>query len=82
MWASDNQLTGGFKEIHLWGPISSALSNLTAMIDLILRNDNISDTLPSTIGECQSLTVLDLSFNNITGRMLNSLFNLSSLAFL
>ncbi|GLT64140.1 hypothetical protein SLA2020_366500 [Shorea laevis] len=48
----------------------------------VLRNNNISDSIPSNIGEYQKLTQLDLSFNNITGQIPDSLFNLSSLSYL
>ncbi|XP_062007456.1 probable LRR receptor-like serine/threonine-protein kinase At1g56140 isoform X3 [Rosa rugosa] len=46
---------------------------------LVLRNNNISDSIPSNIGELQSLYHLDLSFNNLAGVIPPSLFNLRSL---
>ncbi|PRQ49645.1 putative protein kinase RLK-Pelle-DLSV family [Rosa chinensis] len=46
---------------------------------LVLRNNNISDSIPSNIGELQSLYHLDLSFNNLAGVIPPSLFNLPSL---
>ncbi|KAK1367269.1 putative LRR receptor-like serine/threonine-protein kinase [Heracleum sosnowskyi] len=49
---------------------------------LILRNNNISGSIPSDISELLSLNQLDLSFNNFSGRIPNSLFNMSSLQFL
>ncbi|KAM1688340.1 hypothetical protein FF1_035914 [Malus domestica] len=49
---------------------------------LVLRNNNISDSIPSNIGEYQSLSQLDLSFNNLTGQIPDLLFNLSSLSIL
>ncbi|KAL5577713.1 hypothetical protein UlMin_019412 [Ulmus minor] len=47
------------------------LKNLT---ELVLRNALITGTIPSDIGESQLLSRLDLSFNNITGQIPNSLF--------
>uniref|UniRef100_F6H1S7 non-specific serine/threonine protein kinase n=1 Tax=Vitis vinifera TaxID=29760 RepID=F6H1S7_VITVI len=49
---------------------------------LVLRNNNISDSIPSNIGEYGSLTQLDLSFNNLSGQLPESLFNLSQLTYL
>ncbi|KAF8026883.1 hypothetical protein BT93_F3393 [Corymbia citriodora subsp. variegata] len=46
---------------------------------LILRNNNISDSLPSDFSGYQSLSQLDLSFNKLMGQIPDSLFNLSSL---
>ncbi|GLT54427.1 hypothetical protein SLA2020_276260 [Shorea laevis] len=63
---------------------SSSLAFIKDMKSLnsLLRNNNISDSIPSNIGEYQKLTQLDLSFNNITGQIPDSLFNLSSLSYL
>ncbi|KAJ6419668.1 hypothetical protein OIU84_029733, partial [Salix udensis] len=52
------------------------------MSSRLLRNDNISASIPSYIREIQSLTQLDLSFNNIAGQIPDFPFNLSSLPFL
>ncbi|KAL6580476.1 hypothetical protein OROMI_008500 [Orobanche minor] len=41
--------------------------NLKSLIRLVLRNNNISGSVPSNIGEYRNLTQLDLSFNNLTG---------------
>uniref|UniRef100_A0A6N2N1L1 Leucine-rich repeat-containing N-terminal plant-type domain-containing protein n=1 Tax=Salix viminalis TaxID=40686 RepID=A0A6N2N1L1_SALVM len=49
------------------------------MSSRLLRNDNISASIPSYIREIQSLTQLDLSFNNIAGQIPDFPFNLSSL---
>ncbi|KAK4416972.1 putative LRR receptor-like serine/threonine-protein kinase [Sesamum alatum] len=43
------------------------LRNMTSLATLILRNNNISGSIPSYLGEFQSLSLLDLSFNNLTG---------------
>ncbi|XP_043700450.1 probable LRR receptor-like serine/threonine-protein kinase At1g56140 [Telopea speciosissima] len=64
---------------------SSSLAFITgmkALSTLVLRNNNISATIPSNMEEYQSLQQLDLSFNNLTGQIPSSLFNLSSLAYL
>ncbi|XVE63204.1 hypothetical protein DITRI_Ditri07aG0000800 [Diplodiscus trichospermus] len=58
------------------------IKDMKSLSILDLRNNNISDTIPSSIGEYQSLTQLDLSFNNIIGQIPDSLFNLSSLTHL
>ncbi|XP_058183267.1 probable LRR receptor-like serine/threonine-protein kinase At1g56140 isoform X5 [Rhododendron vialii] len=70
--------------------LSNGSSSLTFLNDmtsltlstLILRNNNISGTIPSNIGDFPSLSQLDLSFNNLTGPIPDSLFNLRSLSYL
>ncbi|PON38539.1 Malectin [Parasponia andersonii] len=49
---------------------------------LVLRNNNITGSIPSNIGEYHKLTQLDLSFNKINGQIPESLFNMSSLSLL
>ncbi|WRX28570.1 Serine-threonine/tyrosine-protein kinase [Theobroma cacao] len=61
------------------GSSLSFMKEMKSLNILELRNNNISDTIPSTFGEYQSLRQLDLSFNNITGQIPDSLFSLSSL---
>ncbi|KAJ0042469.1 hypothetical protein Pint_18180 [Pistacia integerrima] len=56
--------------------------DMKSLSTLELRNNNISDTIPSNIGDFQTLQHLDLSFNNISGQIPSSLFNLSSLTHL
>ncbi|XP_071682841.1 probable LRR receptor-like serine/threonine-protein kinase At1g56140 [Lolium perenne] len=59
------------------------LNNLTSLNTLILRNCRISDKLVSTdFSKFTSLNLLDLSFNNITGELPQTLLNLNSLTFL
>ncbi|TKY66275.1 LRR receptor serine/threonine-protein kinase [Spatholobus suberectus] len=58
------------------------MRNLKSLMILVLRNNNISDTIPTYLGEFQNLTQLDLSFNNLIGQIPNSLFNLNSLSYL
>ncbi|XP_078176435.1 putative LRR receptor-like serine/threonine-protein kinase At1g56130 isoform X2 [Carex rostrata] len=58
------------------------ISNMTSLSTLILRNCKISDTLPVDFSKYQKLQKLDLSFNNITGEVPQSLFSLSTLNYL
>ncbi|KAJ0100605.1 hypothetical protein Patl1_20862 [Pistacia atlantica] len=58
------------------------IRDMKSLSTLELRNNNISDTIPSNIGDFQTLQHLDLSFNNISGQIPSSLFNLSSLTHL
>ncbi|XP_034213906.1 probable LRR receptor-like serine/threonine-protein kinase At1g56140 isoform X1 [Prunus dulcis] len=58
------------------------IKDMKSLSILVLRNNNISDSIPSNIGEYQSLSQLDLSFNNLTGQIPDSLFNLSLLSIL
>ncbi|OMO49820.1 hypothetical protein COLO4_38354 [Corchorus olitorius] len=58
------------------------IKDMKSLEVLDLRYNNISDVMPSTIGEYQNLTWLDLSFNSITGQIPDSLFNLRSLIYL
>ncbi|KAJ8532662.1 hypothetical protein K7X08_012585 [Anisodus acutangulus] len=77
------------------GPMPASFSNLTSLTDLrisdlsngsssfdFLRNMKSLSSIPSNIGEYQSLSLLDLSFNNLTGRIPDAVFNLSSLTHL
>uniref|UniRef100_A0A8R7QY82 non-specific serine/threonine protein kinase n=1 Tax=Triticum urartu TaxID=4572 RepID=A0A8R7QY82_TRIUA len=59
------------------------INNLTSLNTLVLRNCRISDKLVSIdFSKFTSLNLLDLSFNNITGQVPQTLLNLNSLAFL
>ncbi|KAL7234127.1 hypothetical protein ACSBR1_017676 [Camellia fascicularis] len=58
------------------------LKDMKSLNLLILRNNNISGSIPSNIGDYQSLLQLDLSFNKLIGQIPDSLFNLSSLSYL
>ncbi|KAF8408680.1 hypothetical protein HHK36_004743 [Tetracentron sinense] len=72
----------------------SELSNVSSSLDFIkdmkylshlvltLRNSMISGSIPSYFGEFQNLERLDLSFNNLTGSIPSSLFNLDSVSHL
>uniref|UniRef100_K3YEJ0 non-specific serine/threonine protein kinase n=1 Tax=Setaria italica TaxID=4555 RepID=K3YEJ0_SETIT len=59
------------------------ISNMTSLNTLVLRNCKISDNLASVnFSQFATLTLLDLSFNNITGQVPQALLNLNSLSFL
>ncbi|KAJ0025319.1 hypothetical protein Pint_06966 [Pistacia integerrima] len=58
------------------------IRNMKSLTTLELRNNKISDSIPSYIGDYQSLVHLDLSFNNLSGQIPSLLFNLSSLTHL
>ncbi|XP_011069336.2 probable LRR receptor-like serine/threonine-protein kinase At1g56140 isoform X2 [Sesamum indicum] len=51
------------------------LRNMTSLATLVLRNNNISGSIPSFLGELPRLALVDLSFNNLMGTIPNSLFN-------
>ncbi|KAL6659031.1 hypothetical protein ACP70R_003071 [Stipagrostis hirtigluma subsp. patula] len=59
------------------------ISNLTSLNVLILRNCKISDNISTVnFSKLAGLTLLDLSFNNITGQVPQSILNLEKLGFL
>ncbi|PWZ38829.1 putative LRR receptor-like serine/threonine-protein kinase [Zea mays] len=61
----------------------SFIGNLTSLGELVLRNSIISDTLASVdFSNFVNLYLLDLSFNNITGQIPQSILNLPSLSYL
>ncbi|XP_058070908.1 uncharacterized protein LOC131219940 [Magnolia sinica] len=60
----------------------SFIENMTSLNNLVLRNNMLSGTIPSTIGKYQLLMQMDLSFNNLSGQIPDSLFNISSLVYL
>ncbi|KAL5771682.1 hypothetical protein ACOSP7_015836 [Xanthoceras sorbifolium] len=68
LWVSDLRNPGGFAI-----PKSANLKNL---VSLILRNCNITGVIPAYIGDWSFLTTLDLSFNNLTGGIPDSVLNL------
>ncbi|KAG6418464.1 hypothetical protein SASPL_120668 [Salvia splendens] len=55
------------------------LRNMTSLSTLVLRNNNISGSIPSFLEGFGSLTFLDLSFNNLNGTVPEFLFNQTSL---
>nr|GEV88222.1 probable LRR receptor-like serine/threonine-protein kinase At1g56140 [Tanacetum cinerariifolium] len=58
------------------------ITTLKSLTVLLLRNNRITGSIPSDIGEYQNLTRLDLSFNNLSGPIPPALFNLSQLSVL
>nr|XP_025881513.1 probable LRR receptor-like serine/threonine-protein kinase At1g56140 isoform X2 [Oryza sativa Japonica Group] len=59
------------------------ISNLTSLSNLILRNCKISGNLaPVDFSKFGVLTLLDLSFNNITGQIPQTILNMTNLEFL
>ncbi|CAD6259593.1 unnamed protein product [Miscanthus lutarioriparius] len=59
------------------------IGNMTSLGELVLRNTKISDTLASVdFSKFVNLYLLDLSFNNITGQIPQSILNLLSLSYL
>ncbi|KAG6524797.1 hypothetical protein ZIOFF_014741 [Zingiber officinale] len=81
-FSSLNQLT----ELRIGDIINGSSSlefirDMTSLSTLVLRNCKISDAIPSNFSHYTSLQQLDLSFNNITGEVPQSLFSLSSLAY-
>ncbi|KAI3675672.1 hypothetical protein L1987_85264 [Smallanthus sonchifolius] len=58
------------------------IKDLKSLRVLVLRNNRISGTIPTDIGEYQNLTTLDLSFNNLSGEIPRDLLNFSQLSFL
>ncbi|KAJ1272782.1 hypothetical protein BS78_06G228400 [Paspalum vaginatum] len=59
------------------------IGNMPSLGELVLRNSKISDTLASVdFSKFGILNLLDLSFNNITGQIPQSILNLPSLSYL
>ncbi|TVU38692.1 hypothetical protein EJB05_12076, partial [Eragrostis curvula] len=59
------------------------IGNMTSLRDLVLRNCKISDTIASVdFSQFGFLNLMDLSFNNITGQIPQSILNLPLLIYL
>ncbi|WZZ66568.1 hypothetical protein YC2023_077938 [Brassica napus] len=58
------------------------IRNMKSLSVLVLRNNNLTGTIPSNIADYLQLRQLDLSFNNLTGQIPPSLFNSSQLTHL
>ncbi|XP_076892032.1 putative LRR receptor-like serine/threonine-protein kinase At1g29720 isoform X2 [Bidens hawaiensis] len=64
---------------ELTGPAQGfpQLNNTNGLIRLILRNCNISGEIPDYIWQVRELELLDLSFNNLVGRISNNILGRS-----
>uniref|UniRef100_A0A0E0LS89 non-specific serine/threonine protein kinase n=1 Tax=Oryza punctata TaxID=4537 RepID=A0A0E0LS89_ORYPU len=98
LWASDNDFTGKIpdylgtltklEELRIGDIVNGSsslafISNLTSLNILTLRNCKISDNLRTVnFSKLGRLTLLDLSFNNITGEVPQSILNLNNLGYL
>ncbi|GJN09501.1 hypothetical protein PR202_ga27514 [Eleusine coracana subsp. coracana] len=98
LWAPDNDFTGKIpdylgsltklEDLRIGDLLNGSssldfISNLTSLNVLILRNCRISDNLATVnFSKLGGLTLLDLSFNNITGQIPESILNLQNLGFL
>ncbi|XP_050370829.1 probable LRR receptor-like serine/threonine-protein kinase At1g56130 [Argentina anserina] len=58
------------------------IKDMLSLDVLMLRNNNISDSIPSNIGDYRKLVHLDLSFNNLHGQIPATLFDMNVLAIL
>ncbi|KAL1221495.1 putative LRR receptor-like serine/threonine-protein kinase [Cardamine amara subsp. amara] len=80
--------TYSYSKYRRLGDISNGSSSLEFIKDmkslstLVLRNSNLTGTIPSNIGEYSSLQQVDLRFNKLHGSIPASLFNLSGLTHL
>ncbi|WZZ72970.1 hypothetical protein YC2023_084340 [Brassica napus] len=76
------------KELRLGDISNGSSSSLDFIKDmkslriLVLRNNNLTGTIPSDIGEFSNLEQVDLSFNQLHGPIPASLFNLNQLTHL
>ncbi|CDY43603.1 BnaC09g17420D [Brassica napus] len=51
------------------GPIPSSFSNLTSLTEsVLLRNNNLTGTIPSNFGEYSNLLELDVSYNDLSAQ--------------
>ncbi|KAL5058754.1 hypothetical protein RYX36_030358 [Vicia faba] len=51
------------------GPISSAFSNLTSLVNLTLAGNNLTGFIPDSLTTLPHLQLLDISHNNLTGQI-------------
>ncbi|KAJ0043129.1 hypothetical protein Pint_18458 [Pistacia integerrima] len=75
-----NLETPRFQGNSFGGPIPSSFSNLTNLIELRISDLLNGRSSLAFIRNIKSLTILDLSFNNLSKQIPSSLFNLGSLA--
>ncbi|KAJ0252554.1 Malectin domain-containing protein [Hirschfeldia incana] len=58
------------------------IKDMKSLNYLVLRNNNLTGTIPTNIGEYSTLQILDLSFNKLHGPIPAPLFNLDQLTYL
>ncbi|KAF8052553.1 hypothetical protein N665_1545s0001, partial [Sinapis alba] len=58
------------------------IKDMKSLSILVLRNSNLTGTIPSNIAEYSSLQQVDLSFNKLSGPIPDSIFNLKKLTHL
>ncbi|CAI0555891.1 unnamed protein product [Linum tenue] len=67
---------------RLGGIISPAFSNLTALKNLYLNDDNLSGSIPDSLSKLTQLRILDVSNNNLSGIVPPALTSSSALKFI
>ena len=65
-------------EVSLWGEVYSVESTT----ELDLRNNELTGSIPSEIGNLTNLTYLDLRYNQLTGSIPSEIGNLTNLTYL
>ena len=61
----DNALSGSIPD--QWGAMSSGQPSLSKLATLLLSNNSLSSTLPSSLGNITTLALIGISNNNISG---------------
>ncbi|PSS35890.1 Receptor-like protein kinase [Actinidia chinensis var. chinensis] len=70
------------QSVPLERPLSLNFSSLQYLSKLIIVGTNLTGTIPNEIGDCHSLTVIDLSSNSLVGSIPLSIGNLPNLEIL
>eukprot|EP01018_Ginkgo_biloba_P010007 Gb_08992 [translate_table: standard] len=69
-----------FSNNNFRGCIPPSIGNMSKTLhEIVLLNSNLSACLPSEISQLKNLTVLDVSFNKLTGSVPESIANMTSL---
>ncbi|KAJ3704774.1 hypothetical protein LUZ61_008479 [Rhynchospora tenuis] len=81
--SSQNLVIGlGAPSQSLSGTLSTRISNLTNLQQVLLQNNNLTGELPPELGSLPRLQTLDLSSNRFSGQVPDSLGRLSSLRYM